>query len=53
LFVLVTPLLVRNGTAVAHSQPATPMQLNPWLKQMSLSTLAFVILFSLGHLLAQ
>lgn len=52
LFVLVTPLLIRNGTAVAHSQPSAPMKLNPWLKQMSLTTLAFVILFSLGHLLA-
>lgn len=52
LFVLVTPLLVRNGTAVAHSQPSAPMQLNPWLKQMSLTTLTFVVLFSLGHLLS-
>jgi 1,4-dihydroxy-2-naphthoate octaprenyltransferase len=49
LFLLAVPLLVRNALAV--SQPLSPTQLNPWLKQMSLATLLFVILFSLGQLL--
>jgi 1,4-dihydroxy-2-naphthoate octaprenyltransferase len=49
LFLLAVPLLVRNGLAV--SQPLSPTQLNPWLKQMSMATLMFVILFSLGHFL--
>ncbi|MEM7111335.1 MAG: 1,4-dihydroxy-2-naphthoate polyprenyltransferase [Chloroflexota bacterium] len=50
LFLLVIPLLVRNGTAVRRI--TAPMQLNPYLRQMSLTTLAFVLLFSLGQLLA-
>jgi 1,4-dihydroxy-2-naphthoate octaprenyltransferase len=49
LFLAAVPLLIRNGRAV--SQTSIPAQLNPWLKQMSIATLAFVILFSLGHLL--
>ena len=50
LFLLIIPLLVRNGTAVQRI--IAPMQLNPWLRQMSLTTLAFVLLFSLGQLLS-
>jgi 1,4-dihydroxy-2-naphthoate octaprenyltransferase len=49
LFLLAVPLLVRNALAV--SRPLSPAQLNPWLKQMSVATLLFVILFSLGQLL--
>lgn len=49
LFLTAVPLLIRNGLAI--SQTSIPAQLNPWLKQMSMATLVFVILFSLGHLL--
>jgi 1,4-dihydroxy-2-naphthoate octaprenyltransferase len=49
LFLLAAPLLVRNGLVI---QRATDLPaLNPWLKQMSLATLVFVILFSAGQLL--
>ncbi len=50
LFLVTAPLFVRNGLAVWRS--ATPAELDPLLKQMSLSTLLFVITFALGHLLA-
>lgn len=50
LFLLATPLLIRNGLAISRTD-ALPT-LNPWLKQMSLSSLVFVILFSLGELIA-
>ncbi|MBK8988681.1 MAG: 1,4-dihydroxy-2-naphthoate polyprenyltransferase [Chloroflexi bacterium] len=47
LFVLSWPLLWRNGTAVARTHD--PLQLNPMLKQLSLSTLVFVFTFGLGQ----
>ena len=50
LFLLSAPLLVRNGTAVWRRRTAE--ELDPLLKQMSLSTLLFVITFGVGHLLA-
>jgi 1,4-dihydroxy-2-naphthoate polyprenyltransferase len=31
----------------------TPAQLDPYLKQMAFSTMLFVLLFGLGHLLAR
>lgn len=49
LFFLSVPLLWKNGTAVSRIN--VPQQLNPWLKQMSLSTLAFVVTFGIGQLL--
>jgi len=42
VFLAVTPLLVVNGKAAASR---TPQSLDPYLKQMALSTLLFVILF--------
>ncbi|MBN8577407.1 MAG: 1,4-dihydroxy-2-naphthoate polyprenyltransferase [Cytophagales bacterium] len=48
LFLAVTPLLIRNGIAVSQ-RPAH--QLDPYLKQMALSALIFVILFGLGLLI--
>lgn len=50
LFLLTAPLFVRNGLAVWRSH--APHELDPLLKQMSLTTLLFVISFGLGHLLA-
>ncbi len=48
LFVLVVPLLVRNGTAVSRTYE--PMKINPLLKQMSLITLAFILAFGIGQI---
>lgn len=50
LFLLATPLLFRNGLAISRATDLPA--LNPWLKQMSLATLAFVTLFTLGQMLA-
>ena len=49
LFVLAVPLLVRNGTAVQNT--FSPLKLNPLLKQMVLSALAFNLLLGLGLIL--
>jgi len=49
LFLLTTPLLIRIGLAVSK-KPSS--ELDPYLKQMALSTLLFVILFGIGFLLA-
>lgn len=49
LFVLSLPLLVVNARAVYSKKKAS--ELDPFLKQMALSTLLFVILFGLGNLL--
>ncbi len=49
LFLLTTPLLIRIGLAVTQ-KPST--ELDPYLKQMALSTLLFVVLFGVGSLLA-
>jgi 1,4-dihydroxy-2-naphthoate polyprenyltransferase len=50
LFLLTAPLFIRNGRAVA-SKPAH--ELDPFLKQMALSTLLFVLLFGTGLILSQ
>lgn len=49
LYLLAVPLLVRNGTAV--QQTFSPLALNPLLKQMVLSALAFNLLLGLGLIL--
>jgi len=49
LFLLSTPLLIINGKSVAKL-PSD--KLDPFLKQMALSTLLFVLLFGIGTLLA-
>lgn len=49
-FLFAVPLLIRNGLAVSRTDDLP--SLNPWLKQMSLATLAFVLLFSAGQVLA-
>ena len=47
LFLLASPLLVRNGMAI-HQKPSS--ELDPFLKQMAFSTLLFVFLFGIGLL---
>jgi len=49
LFLLAVPLLLRNGALVWRTD--SPLELNPLLKQLSLSTLLFVLLFSVGQIL--
>lgn len=50
LFLLATPLLIRNGLVISRTTDLP--SLNPWLKQMSLASLAFVALFGLGQIIA-
>ena len=50
LFLVSAPLPLRNGIAVWRGQSAD--ELDPLLKQMSLTTLLFVVTFGIGHLLA-
>lgn len=50
LFLITVPLLVINGKAV--KEKTDPRALDPYLKQMALSTLLFVLLFGTGNLLA-
>ncbi|MEQ8424949.1 MAG: 1,4-dihydroxy-2-naphthoate polyprenyltransferase, partial [Cyclobacteriaceae bacterium] len=48
LFLLTVPLFVINGRSVSKKSAA---ELDPFLKQMAISTLLFVLLFGLGILL--
>jgi 1,4-dihydroxy-2-naphthoate polyprenyltransferase len=48
LFLVAVPLLIRNALAVARYHE--PAQLDPYLKQMAIATLLFVLLFGLGIL---
>ena len=50
LFLLSLPMLVRNGLAISRAIDLP--SLNPWLKQMSLAALVFVILFAAGQVIA-
>ena len=50
LYALSLPLLWKNGTAV--SRTTDPLKLNPMLKQLSLTTLVFVITFGVGQLIS-
>jgi 1,4-dihydroxy-2-naphthoate octaprenyltransferase len=47
-FLIITPLLIVNFRAVQLNN--TPMELDPYLKQMALTTLLFVVTFGLGLL---
>jgi 1,4-dihydroxy-2-naphthoate polyprenyltransferase len=49
IFLVSLPLFLRNGMAVSKKPSG---ELDPYLKQMALSTLLFVILFGLGFLFA-
>jgi len=48
LFLIVLPLLFINAKAVA--QKSDPSELDPYLKQMAMTTLLFVITFGIGQL---
>lgn len=50
LFLLSFPLFIYNGMQVSKKQQ--PAELDPYLKQLSLSTLLFVLLFGIGLALA-
>lgn len=45
LFMLAIPLFIRNGAAVSRKPPE---RLDPYLRQMAVSTLLFVLLFGIG-----
>jgi 1,4-dihydroxy-2-naphthoate octaprenyltransferase len=49
IFLLSAPLFVKNGLAIQKKQS---QELDPYLKQMALSTLLFVVLFGIGRILA-
>ena len=49
IFLLTLPLLIVNAKAVKTKQ--TPSQLDPYLKQMAITSLLFVVLFGVGQLL--
>lgn len=49
LFLITIPLLLKNGMAVAKN--TEPRQLDPYLKQMALTTLLFVLTFGFGLLI--
>lgn len=49
LFLLSVPMFIRNGMAVNH-KPSN--ELDPYLKQMAISTLFFVLLFGVGLLVS-
>jgi 1,4-dihydroxy-2-naphthoate octaprenyltransferase len=49
IFLFSFPLFVKNGLAIARLTKAS--ELDPYLKQMALSTLLFVILFGIGVVL--
>lgn len=50
LFLLALPMLARNGMAISKSTDLP--SLNPWLKQLSMASLLFVTLFSVGQVLS-
>jgi 1,4-dihydroxy-2-naphthoate polyprenyltransferase len=47
IFLLTVPLLIKNGLAISR-KPSS--ELDPFLKQMALSTLFFVLLFGIGFI---
>ena len=49
LFLLAVPMLMRNGLAIGRATDLPA--LNPWLKQLSMASLVFVTLFSVGQIL--
>jgi 1,4-dihydroxy-2-naphthoate octaprenyltransferase len=49
IWVLAIPMFVRNAREVAKQTEAS--ELDPYLKQMALSTLIFTLLFGFGHLI--
>lgn len=50
LFLISIPLFIHNGIAVAHKKKA--VELDPYLKQMALATLIYVLSFGIGLMLS-
>ena len=50
IFLLVIPLLFKNANAIKSNNEA--VRLDPFLKQMALTTLLFVVLFGIGFLVS-
>jgi 1,4-dihydroxy-2-naphthoate octaprenyltransferase len=50
IFLLSLPLIIKNGKAVKNLK--TALELDPYLKQMAITTLLFVVTFGIGLLLA-
>lgn len=50
IFLITVPLIIKNGKAVATL--TKPKDLDPFLKQMALTTLIFVLTFGIGQLIA-
>lgn len=50
LFLISIPLVLINGISVSKKQPA---ELDPYLKQMAVTTLIFVVTFGIGELIAR
>lgn len=50
-FILLLPLFLKNGVAV--SQKKEPQLLDPFLKQLAISTLLFVLMFGFGFVLTR
>ena len=50
IFLVTIPLIIKNGRAVATL--TKPKDLDPFLKQMALTTLLFVLTFGIGQLIA-
>jgi 1,4-dihydroxy-2-naphthoate polyprenyltransferase len=50
LFLLALPLIIKNGLMVWKTR--NPKEFNPYLKQMAISTLIFVLTFGIGLLLS-
>ncbi|MGB3466917.1 MAG: 1,4-dihydroxy-2-naphthoate polyprenyltransferase [Cyclobacteriaceae bacterium] len=48
-FLLVIPLLIKNALAVYQKEKA--MELDPYLKQMAITTMFFVLIFGISHIL--
>ena len=46
LFIITIPMLIRNGLAIQRTND--PVKLDPFLKQMAVTTLIFVITFGIG-----
>lgn len=49
LFLVCLPLFIKNGLAVQNKHKAS--ELDPYLKQMALATLLYVLTFGIGHLI--
>lgn len=50
LFLITVPFLIINARSVSKNKEA--MKLDPYLKQMVLTTIVFVVTFGVGHLIA-